>query len=129
MNMDLNSQNKVQQVLQITRFLCSELKNETEIGRIALISAIHNRMLKGEHISSIWEDADFSARGVWDGTGKCDSAVEFIALLSHVAGVFAGLYSDPTKGATRFHRHNRSPNWARNRQSTALLGERLYYRL
>ncbi len=129
MNMDLNSQSKVQQILQVTRFLCSELRDETEIGRIALISAIHNRMLKGENVSSICMDSDFGVGNACYDADKCDSRVEFFTLLSNVAGVFAGLYPDPTKGATRFHQHNILPDWARNHQSTALLGKRFYYRL
>jgi len=34
---------------------------------------------------------------------------------------------DPTRGATRYHRHDEAPGWARRRRPVALIGAYLFY--
>jgi len=36
---------------------------------------------------------------------------------------------DPTRGANRFHRHDRFPDWARASEPVALIGAFVFYRL
>ncbi|MEJ2123324.1 MAG: hypothetical protein P8Y47_00620 [Alphaproteobacteria bacterium] len=42
--------------------------------------------------------------------------------------VWAGDVMDQTRGATCCHRHDRTPDWARDRAPTALIGPYLFFR-
>jgi hypothetical protein len=37
--------------------------------------------------------------------------------------------ADPTRGATRYHRHDRFPGWARLAEPVALIGGFVFYRV
>lgn len=52
----------------------------------------------------------------------------FSAALRAVIRVASGAVGDPSRGATRFHAHDRWPGWARAAQPTALIGRHFYYR-
>ena len=43
------------------------------------------------------------------------------------AQVWAGLISDPTGGATHYHRHDIEPVWAKSMKPTALIGAHMFY--
>lgn len=59
-------------------------------------------------------------------TPALDTA-EFCRALATVCLVCSGDIADPTQGATRFHRHDEMPEWARLAEPRALLGRRFYY--
>lgn len=46
---------------------------------------------------------------------------------SNVCVVVSGQSDDPTRGATHFHRHDRLPPWARDREPLALIGSWFFY--
>lgn len=102
--------------------------NPGENDIIAMAYATRNRIGKGGTLDDIIAEASLPERG----QNSCQTAVNpadsDLKSLSLVTGVFAGLYDDPTRGATRFHRHDRTPSWAQGRVPNALLGSYMYYR-
>ena len=94
----------------------------------AIAYAIKNRLSKGDAFSHIARESGMPEMGDFSSTCPNPDEQTCLKSLSIVAGVFAGLYEDPTQGATRFHRHDHSPAWAVNLQPCALLGPHLYYR-
>ncbi|MCP5083210.1 MAG: hypothetical protein GY948_16095 [Alphaproteobacteria bacterium] len=95
---------------------------------IATSYAIKNRLSKGGELHHIARDLEVSNMGDFSSTCHNTDEEPCLKSLSVVAGVFAGLYDDPTNGATRFHRHDQCPGWSLNLQPCALLGPHLYYR-
>ncbi len=49
-------------------------------------------------------------------------------VISVCADVFAGRWTDPVGGATRFHHHCESPAWADEMELNAIIGSFLFYR-
>ncbi len=56
------------------------------------------------------------------------AALDWSGLRALLDAVRTGGIPDQTGGATRCHRHDRSPGWARRRTPTALLGAYLFFR-
>ena len=48
--------------------------------------------------------------------------------MARVCRVAAGEEADITRGATRCHRHDEAPRWARSAEATALIGDLIFYR-
>jgi len=62
-----------------------------------------------------WSDAD----------GFCDPV--FCRLFGILCGVVLSDIPDPTHGALRFHRHDRTPAWCRGLEPSALVGRYFFY--
>ncbi len=52
---------------------------------------------------------------------------DMVLLAKTVWYVCTGLASDPTRGATRFHRHELCPGWSAHLAPSTLIGEWIYY--
>lgn len=119
---------EIEHAVKVSELIQREVEEISENDLIAISYIIHNRLSKGSGIDLA--DVDQAFRGVGDFSSTCRAAhleTRFKSL-SIVAAVFAGLYEDPTHGATRFHRHDQCPDWSRNLRPCALLGPYLYYR-
>lgn len=53
---------------------------------------------------------------------------DFLLALAALCRALAGAEPDPTGGATRFHPHTESPDWAAGRSPSALAGGHFFYR-
>lgn len=60
--------------------------------------------------------------------GRARDSRTFQQALACVALVFDGLLPDPTKGASRVHRHDEEPGWADGYEATALIGALMFLR-
>ena len=108
------------EIARLAVFLEDERLRETEAGLEALVHAIRNRSLSGEHFSNILRDINTDRFASVNRPASFD-------ILSMIASVFNEGSIDPTDGAVRFHRHDELPDWAKSEQPTALIGGRFYY--
>ena len=119
---------KMKHALRVSEFVRIEAGKNSETDLIATAYAIYNRSLRRDNLDHIAFDRKSDNMGDFSSTCPETAVEPCFKSLSIVAGVFAGLYEDPTNGATRFHRHDCCPSWAENMQPCALLGPYLYYR-
>ena len=84
--------------------LCRLARSEDEEGRVALAWALANR-----HTPERPADRDF------------------LLALAALCRALAGAEPDPTGGATDFHPHTESPDWAADRTPSALAGGHFFY--
>lgn len=98
-----------------------------ESDYVAIAYTTRNRMERGGCLDDIITEARLTEVGQNSCQAACSAPDSILRSLSIVSGVFAGLYEDPTRGATRFHRHDETPSWAEGRPSNALLGPYIYY--
>ncbi len=119
---------KIENALRVCEIIYSETQEFEKIDILPITYALRNRLAKGEHIGQVASDC--AVRKMGDNSSFCvNSASEpCLESLSIAAGVFAGLYEDPTHGATRFHRHDQCPAWSKTLEASALLGPYVYYR-
>lgn len=90
-------------------------------GLDTLAGALYGVVSPGE------SPAIHNAAGFHDGdTGTVPDAA-FCRALATVCLALAGDLADPTGGATRFHRHDEMPEWARRREPVALIGAWFFY--
>lgn len=89
--------------------------DEPLLTQTAIAAVIHKRAL-----GSL--DADCKSSCAAGFPDRC-----FCRALAIVCQVWCGAYEDPTRGATRFHKHDACPGWARARQPQALIGGWLFY--
>lgn len=68
-----------------------------------------------------------NAAGFHDGAAGTHPDAAFCRALATVCLALAGDLADPTGGATRFHRHDEMPEWARRRKPVALIGAWFFY--
>jgi spore germination cell wall hydrolase CwlJ-like protein len=108
-------------LIELTRMaelVRTEAGGECELSRVAVAWAIRNRGMAGA--AAIPRDGTEAS-----GAGRDGPA--FWRALAAVCLVWSGEREDPTHGATRFHRHDELPGWARGREPVALIGSRFYY--
>ncbi len=120
--------NHIEDTIKVCNLVERFINVDKNIDEIATTYAITNRLRRGDSLDQIILDHESTKMGDHSSTTVEEPAEPSLRSLAIVAGVFAGLYEDPTDGATRFHRHDRAPEWAAGLQCTALLGPYMYYR-
>ena len=112
--------------------VCSLIKNTVHVREnydfLPISYAVKNRLKSGGTLHDIAMDCRHDNVGEISSTFEYEDREDTLKALSIVTGVFAGLYDDPTNGATRFHRHDHCPEWSETLQASALLGSYIYYR-
>ncbi len=119
---------RIEHALKVSELVQREARKDSKTDLVATAYAIFNRLPQGGNLDHIAIDRKSDKMGDFSSTGSETPVEPCFKSLSIVAGVFAGLYEDPTNGATRFHRHDQCPGWAEKMQPCALLGPYLYYR-
>lgn len=118
----------LENALSVCNLVRKEFRDTEFYDIIPIVYAIKNRLSRGESLDQVVRELKSPKLGDYSFSGGGQSGEPCLTSLSIVAGVFAGLYDDPTNGATRFHRHDHTPAWADGLQCTALLGPYIYYR-
>ncbi len=120
--------NQLNCAIKASALLKHETLKDRKIDEIATAYAIINRLHKQNTSSRRASKSDPTNMGDFSSI-TCDLPHPIcFESLAIVAGILAGLYEDPTNGATRFHRHDQCPGWSKNLQPCALLGPYIYYR-
>jgi len=119
---------KIENALDACKFIQSMCFRSGKIDLVPMAYAIRNRLDDGGNLHQI--AIECGSRKVGENSSTYDPGDDepCMEAVSIVTGVFAGLYDDPTNGATRFHRHDHCPNWSKTLQASALLGSYIYYR-
>jgi hypothetical protein len=98
--------------------LHKSLENESIASQMAMVWSIRNQLDSGIPLAKVVLELP-DAR-----TAECS---EILAATGIIAFVFGDGCSDPTCGATRFHRHDLHPQWAGAATPCALIGSYFYY--
>lgn len=108
--------------------------HESELSQIAIAHVIRNRLAVRPETSQISEVCADVLR--FDRNTKSEPLVQNLCFndesrywraLALICNVWSLDYDDPTQGATRFHRHDVTPDWAKGLDANALIESRLYY--
>lgn len=137
---------KLSEVESFARILMAATADEPEAGKLALVWVIRNR----REVARRFREAESRAhphfgdgslaeacRSVMRDAGSPDAGKaapahalagsHYYRALATVCLVLSGDDADPTQGAVDFHRHDESPDWAKSRIPSALIGSRLFY--
>jgi hypothetical protein len=103
------------------RFACRTHSSHPHFGDGTLAAACRSAL----------DDAEEAMhRGPCDmdrGPGAPPTDPTFYRSIAAACLVLSGEAADPIRGATRFHRHDQTPIWARPLEPVALIGQRFYY--
>ncbi len=124
----------IREVLAIAGVVDAVAGADSDAGRLAVAWTIRNRVHGSSQpvaavVGGLCRDLPADARCRCSPAAlldrRCDDG--FCRSLAQVALAWADAAPDPTDGAWRFHRHDRLPDWARDRSPTALIGSHFFY--
>jgi len=130
-------------ILSLAAVLSRLAKNESRNTLVALAWTIRNRQKNRQKtaapartvIAGIFYHDSISHAGrlvsvrSWNILAFLKSGIDknYCRSLTIASQVWSGEESDPTVGATRFHRHDDWPEWAENSEPVALIGNWFFY--
>ena len=130
-------------ILSLAAVLSRLSKNEPRNSLVALAWTIRNRQKNRQNaraplrlgIAGIFYHDSISRAGrlvtvrSWNILAFLKSGIDknYCRSLAIASQVWSGEETDPTVGATRFHRHDDWPEWAENFEPVALIGNWFFY--